>query len=54
MAISQRYAFYRDYFMACRATWLRWISVQQRMALLQQVTQWQIESLSEEEYRRWL
>ncbi|AUG99415.1 glucose uptake inhibitor SgrT [Pectobacteriaceae bacterium CE70] len=48
------YSFYQHYFSTCKAKWCGWLSVQQRMDLLQQATQWKIETLSEEEYRRWL
>ncbi|MCV9878385.1 glucose uptake inhibitor SgrT [Brenneria izbisi] len=54
MAISRLYPFYRVYLSACRAKWLRWMSAQQRLALLQQATQWHIEDMSEEEYRHWI
>ncbi|WP_252318216.1 MULTISPECIES: glucose uptake inhibitor SgrT [Symbiopectobacterium] len=30
------------------------ISAQQKLALLQQVTQWHTDAMSEEEYRHWL
>lgn len=54
MAISRRYRFYRRYFSQSPSRWLRWLGVQQRMALLQQVTQWRTVEMSEEEYRHWL
>ncbi|MFC3396686.1 glucose uptake inhibitor SgrT [Brenneria rubrifaciens] len=54
MAISQLYRFYQTYLLTCNAKWLRWMSAEQRMALLQQATQWRIEAMSEEEYRHWI
>ena len=54
MAISRLNQFYRDYFLRCPGCWPRRISAQQKLALLQQVTQWHIDTMSEEAYRRWL
>ncbi|PWC21775.1 glucose uptake inhibitor SgrT [Brenneria roseae subsp. roseae] len=54
MAISPLYRFYRVYLSTCKAKWLRWMSAHQRVALLQQATQWQIGEMSEEEYRHWI
>lgn len=54
MAISRLHQFYRHYFLGCSSRWLRWMSAQQKLALLQQATQWHTAEMSEEEYRHWL
>lgn len=54
MAISRLNQFYRHYFLHCPGCWLRRISAQQKLALLQHVMQWDIDTMSEEEYRHWL
>ncbi|MEI7062311.1 glucose uptake inhibitor SgrT [Dickeya chrysanthemi] len=46
--------FYRYWLcQGCRRGWGA-LAAAQRMALLLQVTQWQIREMDEEEYRRWL
>ncbi|MGL9734794.1 MAG: glucose uptake inhibitor SgrT [Symbiopectobacterium sp.] len=54
MATSWLNQFYRHYFLHCPGCWLRRISSQQKLVLLQQVTQWHTDAMSEEEYRQWL
>lgn len=54
MKISSLYRFYQTYLATSNAKWLSGISVQQRIALLQQATQWQIEEMPEETYRHWI
>ncbi|WP_327370516.1 glucose uptake inhibitor SgrT [Pectobacterium carotovorum] len=54
MAVSRLYRFYQTYLSTCKAKWLRWMSTQQRVALLQQATQWHLNDMSDEEYRHWL
>ncbi|MCA6941042.1 glucose uptake inhibitor SgrT [Pectobacterium polaris] len=53
MAISSLYQFYRTYLATCKAKWFRWMSTQQRIALLQQATQWHLKDMSDDEYRHW-
>ncbi|MCG8707508.1 glucose uptake inhibitor SgrT [Brenneria sp. 4F2] len=54
MKVSSLYRFYQTYLAASKANWLSGISAQQRIELLQQATQWQIDDMSEEDYRHWL
>ncbi|MEH0832091.1 glucose uptake inhibitor SgrT [Pectobacterium cacticida] len=54
MAISRLYRFYQTYLLTCKAKWLRWMPAQQRVALLQQATQWHLNDMSDEAYRHWL
>ncbi|MFE8117783.1 glucose uptake inhibitor SgrT [Brenneria goodwinii] len=54
MKVSSLYRFYQAYLAAGQSKWLSGISVQQRVELLQQATQWQIENMSEEAYRHWI
>ncbi|MEH2921713.1 glucose uptake inhibitor SgrT [Samsonia erythrinae] len=54
MAISRLYQFYRTYLSTAKATWWRWMSPQQRIALLQLATQWHLQEMSDDEYRHWL
>ncbi|QTF07097.1 glucose uptake inhibitor SgrT [Brenneria izadpanahii] len=54
MKVSSLYRFYQTYLSTTKAKWLRGVSARQRIELLQQATQWQIEDMSEEEYRHWI
>ncbi len=54
MAISRLNEIYRHYFLSCSSRWLTWLSAEQKLALLQQATQWHIGEMSPEEYRHWL
>lgn len=54
MKVSSLYRFYQTYLAAGQSKWLSGISVQQRLALLQQATQWQTEEMPEEAYRHWI
>lgn len=55
MKIASLRQFYQRYFNAiCGRGLIRPDSGGRRMALLLQVTQWQIDALSEEEYRHWM
>ncbi|MDX5628953.1 MULTISPECIES: glucose uptake inhibitor SgrT [unclassified Brenneria] len=54
MKVSSLYRFYQAYLAAGKSKWLSGISAQQRLALLQQATQWQIEEMPEDAYRHWI
>ncbi|MGM3188776.1 glucose uptake inhibitor SgrT [Musicola paradisiaca] len=49
-----QYRFYVRWLCHGRRGLWRFLSTSQRMALLLQVTQWQIGEMNEEEYRHWL
>ncbi|MFP1723324.1 glucose uptake inhibitor SgrT [Lonsdalea quercina] len=54
MALSRLYRSYRSILSLGHSAWGRWLSASQRLTLLMQVTQWQTETMSDEEYRHWI